>query len=87
MALISQIMSLWSVHWNRVDTSRLDAMAMPYMEGPLDINLVVSYTDDFNQPRVVEQILSVQVEPMPVFEEIPGEGSIFRLQFSNSRKH
>ncbi|NTW42864.1 MAG: hypothetical protein HGB14_00180, partial [Anaerolineaceae bacterium] len=52
----------------------LDAMAMPYMEGPLDISLVVSYTDDFNQPRVVEQILSVQVEPMPVFEEIPGEG-------------
>ncbi len=52
----------------------LDAMAMPYMEGPLDINLVVSYTDDFNQPRVVEQVLSVQVEPAPVFEEIPGEG-------------
>ena len=52
----------------------LDAMAMPYMEGPLDISLVVSYTDDFNQPRVVEQILSIQVEPMPVFEEIPGEG-------------
>ena len=52
----------------------LDAMAMPYMEGPLDITISVSYTDDFNQPRMVEQILNVQVEPIPVYEENPDEG-------------
>ena len=54
----------------------LDAMAMPYTEGPLDIKVVVSYNDDFNQPRTVEQILNVQVDPMPVYEPIPGEGDV-----------
>jgi len=54
----------------------LDAMAMPYTEGPLEIKVVVSYNDDFNQPRTVEQILNVQVDPMPVYEPIPGEGDV-----------
>lgn len=53
----------------------LDAMAMPYAEGPLDIFITVSYTDDFNQPRTIEQTLTVQVEPAPVFEPMPGDGS------------
>jgi hypothetical protein len=54
----------------------LDAMAMPYAEGPLDIKIVVSYTDDFNQPRTVEQVLTLQVEAAPVIEPLPDDGSL-----------
>lgn len=51
----------------------MDAMAMPYQEGDLELLVSVSYTDDFNQPRKIEQKLNVMVEPMPVFEPMPGE--------------
>lgn len=51
----------------------LDAMAMPYQEGELELLVTVSYTDDFNQPRKIEHRLNVMVEPMPVFEPMPGE--------------
>ncbi len=52
----------------------LDAMVMPYQPGPLDLEVSISYTDDFNQPRVVTQTLSVDVMEMPVIEEpIPGQ--------------
>ncbi len=53
----------------------LDAMVMPYEAGPLDIMISVSYTDDFNQPRTVEQTLTVQIEPEQVFEPMPGDGT------------
>ncbi|OJX40673.1 MAG: hypothetical protein BGO78_06730 [Chloroflexi bacterium 44-23] len=53
----------------------LDAMVMPYQTGPLDILVSVSYNDDFNQPRTVEQTLSVQVEPEQIFEPMPGDGT------------
>ncbi|PKO14955.1 MAG: hypothetical protein CVU39_12830 [Chloroflexi bacterium HGW-Chloroflexi-10] len=51
----------------------LDAMAMPFATGPLDVSITVNYTDDFNQPKVIEQTLTVNVEEMPVFEPMPGE--------------
>jgi hypothetical protein len=51
----------------------MDAMAMPYQEGELELLVSVSYTDDFNQSRKVEQTLSVMVDPMPVFEPNPGD--------------
>ncbi len=51
----------------------LDAMAMPYQEGELELLVSVSYTDDFNQPRKIEQRLTVMVDPMPEFEPMPGE--------------
>lgn len=47
----------------------MDSTAWPMVEGPLDLRLSVTYTDDFNQVRTVEQTLSVIVEPMPVYEE------------------
>jgi len=53
----------------------MDAMAMPFQEGELELLVSVSYTDDFNQPRKIEQKLSVVVDPMPVFEPMPGENS------------
>ena len=51
----------------------LDAMAMPYQEGELELLVSVSYTDDFNQSRKIEQKLTVMVDPMPVFEPNPGD--------------
>lgn len=51
----------------------MDAMAMPFQEGELELLVTVSYTDDFNQPKQIEQKLNVMVEPMPVFEPGPGE--------------
>jgi hypothetical protein len=52
----------------------MDAMALPFAEGELNLLVSVSYTDDFNQPRTIEQRLSVMVDPQPVFEPFPGEG-------------
>ncbi len=46
----------------------MDAMAIPYQAGPLELTVQVGYTDDFNQPRLIEQTVVVQVEEMPVFE-------------------
>ena len=51
----------------------LDAMAMPFMEGELELLVSVSYTDDFNQPRIIEQKLTVMVDPQPVYEPMPGD--------------
>lgn len=51
----------------------MDAMAMPFQDGEMGLLVSVSYTDDFNQSRKVEQKLSVMVDPMPVIEPMPGE--------------
>ena len=52
----------------------MDAMAFPFQEGELEIMVSVAYTDDFNQPRTLEQVLKVMVDPQQVFEPFPGEG-------------
>lgn len=46
----------------------LDALIIPFEAGPLELLLSVNYTDDFNQPAVITQTLSVDV-----MEEIPME--------------
>ncbi|MAT44795.1 MAG: hypothetical protein CL609_20865 [Anaerolineaceae bacterium] len=53
----------------------MDAMVIPFQAGPLELNVQVGYTDDFNQPRMIEQKVVVQVEEMPVFEP-PPEGEM-----------
>ncbi len=59
----------------------LDAMLMPPVAGPLDLNVVINYTDDFNQPRQITQTISIEVlEGAPIIPEgpggeIPGDGS------------
>lgn len=64
----------------------LDANLIPYQAGPLELKISINYTDDFNQPRVIEQTLTVNVEDMPVIEtpeggipseEIPAEPETF----------
>jgi len=48
----------------------LDASLMPYQEGPLELKIQISYTDDFNQPRTIDQVIPVEILPAP---EIPPE--------------
>lgn len=50
----------------------LDSTLMPYQAGPLVLKLTINYTDDFNQPRVIEQTLEVDVQEMPVVETPEG---------------
>jgi hypothetical protein len=48
----------------------LDASLMPYQEGPLELKIQINYTDDFNQPRTIDQVIPVEILPAP---EIPPE--------------
>jgi len=51
----------------------LDAMAVPVSPGSLTVRVEVRYFDDFNQPQVVEQELTLEVmEAMPIEEGVPG---------------
>lgn len=52
----------------------LDAQLMPFQAGPLTLNITINYTDDFNQPRLIETTLDVMVEEMPTPEPSMGEG-------------
>ncbi len=44
----------------------LDANILPMNEGPLDVKVVINYTDDFNQPRTIEKVITVNVVAAPV---------------------
>jgi hypothetical protein len=42
----------------------LDAMLTPNGPGPIDVNITIGYTDDFNQARTVTQTLTLDVTDM-----------------------
>jgi hypothetical protein len=51
----------------------LDSMLTPMMAGPLTLTFTINYTDDFNQPRLVEQTMIIDVQDMPVMDTpVPG---------------
>lgn len=52
----------------------LDANLIPMQEGPLNIKVSINYTDDFNQPRFIEQIIPIEVMPMVEVTPEMGEG-------------
>ncbi|HNB53541.1 MAG TPA: hypothetical protein PK530_16445, partial [Anaerolineales bacterium] len=61
----------------------LDPMVMPNVAGPLEIQIEVSYTDDFNQPQVILQTIVVEVQDAPIIEppidgggEFPTDGEV-----------
>jgi hypothetical protein len=55
----------------------LDANIIPYQSGPLELQVSVNYTDDFNQSRTINQTLTINVEDMPTPEVLPpGEGGM-----------
>jgi uncharacterized repeat protein (TIGR01451 family) len=49
----------------------LDALITPFEAGPLDLNLSVSYTDDFGQPAVITNTIPVEVLEGAPIEEVP----------------
>ena len=50
----------------------LDAFITPFEPGPLDLQLSVSYTDDFNRPAVITDTLTIEVlEAIPVDPGLP----------------
>jgi len=53
-------------------------MYTPFSEGPAKIKVAINYTDDFNQLRMYESALDVEVQPAMIFPEepIPGEGEM-----------
>ncbi len=51
----------------------LDANLIPFQPGPLDLEIAINYTDDFNQPRTITQTLTVEVLEMPT-PEFPTDG-------------
>jgi len=54
----------------------LDANLFPYQEGPLELKIVINYTDDFNQPRVIEQVINLEIQPaMDMPPDMGGEGT------------
>jgi uncharacterized repeat protein (TIGR01451 family) len=51
----------------------LDALIIPAAAGPLDLELSVSYTDDFNQPASIDQTVTIEVmEGEDMMPEDPG---------------
>ncbi len=52
----------------------LDANVVPMQPGPLELQVEVNYTDDFNQQRTINQTLVVDVVDMPTPEPFPPEG-------------
>ncbi len=51
----------------------LDATVIPEFAGPLELVVTVDYNDDFNQPRTITQVITVEVIEIPPFE--PGDGN------------
>jgi hypothetical protein len=51
-------------------------MYTPFSEGPAILKVAINYTDDFNQLRVYESALEIEVQPAEIVpqEPIPGEG-------------
>lgn len=54
----------------------LDGLAIPQMGGNLDLRVTVNYLDDFNQPQMFEQTLTVFVEEPVVPEDVPSDGAV-----------
>lgn len=49
----------------------LDSMITPMESGTVNLHILINYTDDFNQPRTIEQILPLEIQAMPTMEPFP----------------
>ncbi len=52
----------------------LDAIGTPEISGDLELHLTIHYLDDFNQPQVITETLSLNVESLP--EQVPGSNGL-----------
>lgn len=53
------------------DSTTLNATVIPSAEGEATITVTLNYTDDLNQPKTIEEVYTVQVEPAPPPVELP----------------
>jgi hypothetical protein len=53
----------------------MDAMYMPDHAGPLDLIVTIDYTNDFNQPQVITESLTIEAIEQPIIEP-PIDGGI-----------
>jgi hypothetical protein len=51
----------------------LDPMVIPSQSGIVECDVLINYNDDFNQPRTVSQVLSLEVMDAPLPEEFNPE--------------
>jgi hypothetical protein len=63
----------------------LDANITPYQEGPLEIKIEIAYTDDFNQPRTIEQTLKIDVQPAMEITPEPTDASGMPIDVNQSQ--
>lgn len=59
----------------------IDAVGFPQTGGMVDVLVSVNYLDDFNQPQIYEQTLSVEVEAPPE-DAVPVEGEDGEITFT-----
>jgi hypothetical protein len=52
----------------------LDATIIPFAAGPLNLQITIDYTDDFNEPKVISKTLTIDVQEMIIEEPGSGEG-------------
>lgn len=53
----------------------LDAQIIPIQAGTISLEIIINYTDDFNQPRSINQTLEVVAEEMPTPESGYSDGT------------
>jgi hypothetical protein len=52
----------------------LDTMITPEKPGPLEIQISVNYTDDFNQPRTYTTVIPLEVLEAPIMDNLSPDG-------------
>lgn len=57
----------------------LDGVIVPEAGGPLDIIVSVNYLDDFNQPQIFEDTLTIQVEGLDEPPELTEDGEVVEI--------
>jgi hypothetical protein len=64
----------------------LDSTLIPERTGPLDLQIKINYTDDFNQPQVYETVIPIEVVEVVMAPEDMGmtEGDIGGMQDGSS---
>jgi hypothetical protein len=60
----------------------LDVNAIPQQAGTVDLLITISYTDDFSQPGVITDTLTVEALEGAPMEPLPGEGGMEGGEFS-----
>lgn len=58
----------------------LDTQIIPSAPGPLTLNITIEYTDNFNQPQVIEKSLQIEVIDAPIIDPGMEGGGEFPIE-------